>query len=234
MRLRKNVTRQTRASFATIGLDLSLRGAAVAIVSGHPHRKIGEGLEAESALFRIGEDSVGPERLSLVTNALWQWIVSRGAGQEGDLYSMEGYGFASQRAHSLGELGGCVRRQIYESGGNLIVVPPSTLKKYVTGSGATDKSVVMKYVDKRWNFDVDDDNQCDAFSCSVLALVDSSDRYAWTNVETEILTKKVERYAGKGQTDWSSGSPTRRVAKRASRRRSRRVSDGSPVFGEDA
>jgi crossover junction endodeoxyribonuclease RuvC len=110
----------------------------------------------------------------------------------------------------MGEIGGCIRRMVWESGGNLIVVPPSTLKKFLTGKGAGDKSVVMKHVFKRWAFDIDEDNQCDAFGCAVLGLIDLLDESQWTSLEADILKKKVERYAGKGQTTWFSQPVSRR------------------------
>jgi Holliday junction resolvasome RuvABC endonuclease subunit len=181
------------------GIDVSLTGPGVCIASGDPNSKVGRGLEVESAIIRSGEDLRGPERLSVVTNAIWGWLLSRDRGRAGDLYVMEGYAFSSQMAHSLGEVGGCVRRVIWESGGNLITIPPQTLKKFMTGVGAGNKNVVMKHSFKRWAFDVDDDNQCDAFGCAVLGLVDGAGESTWTAIERDILTKKVERYAGRGQ-----------------------------------
>lgn len=216
-----------------VGLDISLRGLGVAVVHGHPRYKIGEGFEAETAVFRVGEDTDGPERLSVLCHALWSWLRSRDACRRGDVYVIEGYGFASQRAHSLGELGGCIRRMIYESGGNMIIVPPSTLKKFLTGSGAADKSVVMKHIYKRWDFDVDDDNQCDAFGCAVLGLIDAGDSVQWDKIETAILTEKVERYAGKGQAAWISDSASGQLAERTRRPRSRRDDLRPAVLGED-
>jgi crossover junction endodeoxyribonuclease RuvC len=43
-----------------------------------------------------------------------------------------------------------------------VLVTPSQLKKFVTGKGNADKSVVMKEVYKRFSIDTDDDNTADA------------------------------------------------------------------------
>jgi Holliday junction resolvasome RuvABC endonuclease subunit len=200
-----------------IGLDISLKGPGICIASGSPRARVDHGLIVESTLIRAGEDTRGPERLSVVSRAVYAWMVSRGCGLAGDLYVTEGYAFGSQQAHSLGEMGGCIRKAIWESGGNLIVIPPPTLKKFMTGAGSGDKNIVMKHVFKRWSFDVDDDNQCDAFGCAVLGLVDQCGDEIWTAIERDILTKKVQRYAGKGQTNWASttNKKVRKVRKQA-------------------
>ena len=216
-----------------VGLDLSLKGPGVCAASGDARAKVGEGLEIEVAKFRAGEDVRGPQRLATVSRAIESWLASRGLLTPGRLFAQEGYSFASQQAHSLGEIGGCVRMILWEYGCNLIVVPPSTLKKYLTGKGVGDKNIVMKHVFKRWAFDSDDDDECDAFGCSVLGLVAVSDDAGWTNAEREILTKKVERYAGQGQEGWLGGAAPGKVAGRAGRRASRRARGRSAVLGED-
>lgn len=42
------------------------------------------------------------------------------------------------------------------------MVPPTTLKKFVTGKGNAEKSLMIREVYKRWGFDAADDNQADA------------------------------------------------------------------------
>lgn len=182
-----------------VGLDVSLVGPGVCLIVGDPRGKIGEDLWATTTLIRAGEDLRGPERLSVVTRAIWSWLAARGAGKPGDVYVMEGYAFSRSRAHSLGEIGGCVRRVVWESGGDLIVVPPSTLKRFLTGKGVGEKNVIIKHVYKRWGFDVDEDNQCDAFGCAVLGLIDRLGPEHWTVLEAEILQLKVERFSGSSQ-----------------------------------
>lgn len=215
------------------GLDLSVRGPGMCVLSGDPHARIGAGLVSDSAMVSYGEDVRGPERLSTVSASVWSWLVSRGMGKAGDVYVIEGYAYGAHTAHHAGEIGGCMRRVIWETGGNIVVVPPSTLKKYVTGSGNADKNVVMKTVFKKWSFDRDDDNECDAFACALLGLVSISSAEIWTAAEREILTKKVERYAGKDQESWLGGDSTRKVAGRARKRVAKHADLGSPVLSEN-
>lgn len=215
------------------GLDLSLRAPGMCVLIGDPRGRIGDGLEAQSALVRYGEDVVGPERLSTICDAIWSWLRSRGLGKPGDLYVLEGYGFASQMAHSLGELGGCMRREIWESGGNILIIPPTTLKKFLTGKGSSEKNVIMKTVYKNWSFDVDDDNQCDAFGCALLGLLSQTSSEGWTAYEHELLTKKVERYAGKDQESWLGGSAPGKMGRGPRKRGAKRADLGSPVLAQN-
>lgn len=206
MKTRTRVARQWIA-----GLDISLNGAGLCVVAGDPKERVGPRLFVDSALVSLGKDLRGPERLSVVTNAIWAWLCSKGLGKPGNLYVVENYAFSATHAHGMGEIGGCVRKVIWESGGNLIAVPPASLKKFLTGSGAGMKNVVVKHVFKRWNFDVDDDNQCDAFGCAILGLLDTRPESCLAT-ETDLLNKKVMRYAGKGSC-WKG---TEEVQKRRS------------------
>jgi len=211
-----------------VGLDVSLRAPGVCWLHGKLRRdnrdrcgricsRIGDGLEAEATSFRLGEDLRGPHRLAVLTDAIEAWLRSRDLLTVGRLYVQEGYAFGSQQSHSLGEIGGCIRKVIWQSGGNLIVIPPSTLKRFVTGVGKGNKNVMVKHVDKRWGFDSDDENECDAFACSMVGLVDTY-RDEWSAIEADILSKKVERYAGKDQEAWLGGGAPGKMARRSRRR----------------
>ena len=43
-----------------------------------------------------------------------------------------------------------------------LLIPPTTLKKWTTGSGKSDKSLMIREVTRRWGVEVADDNQADA------------------------------------------------------------------------
>jgi len=46
---------------------------------------------------------------------------------------------------------------------NYYILPPTSLKKYITGNGRANKKEVIEAVNKRWNFNSKNDNECDAF-----------------------------------------------------------------------
>lgn len=192
---------QAGSGAGAFGIDISLNGTGICLVSGNPRKTVNSGLVADSALLSIGTVLRGPERLDVLSRAVMSWMIARGFGA-GSLVVTEGYAYSSTHAHSTGEIGGCIRALIWRAGGNLVVVPPTTLKKFLTGRGKGDKNVVMKHVFKRWLFDVDEDNQCDSFGCAVLGLVDQLPFTERTGYEAQLLKEKVERYAGKAQVRW--------------------------------
>lgn len=199
---------------SVVGLDVSLTGPGICIAVGDPRTSCdGDKLDCESVLIRAGEDLRGSARLSAVTKAIFGWLQARrGSIQPGDLFVTEGYAFSAQNAHSLGEIGGCIRKVIWEAGANLLIIPPMTLKRFITGKGAGEKSAMIKAVYKRWSFDVDDDNECDAFACAMAGLVDRLGEGEWDSIERDILTNKVERYGGRGQK-WGAAGPRKKARK---------------------
>jgi crossover junction endodeoxyribonuclease RuvC len=82
--------------------------------------------------------------------------------------ALEGYAFGSHMANMLGELGGMVKLTLLDFGIYPLIVPPTNLKKYVTGKGNTPKSQMMLQVYKTWRAEFDDDNAADSFALAKL------------------------------------------------------------------
>jgi crossover junction endodeoxyribonuclease RuvC len=81
-----------------------------------------------------------------------------------DVVVIEGYSFAGKFNNSLQyELGACLRMQLYKEEIPFIEVPPTSLKKFVTGKGNAKKDLMLLHVYKRWDFDTEDDNEADAY-----------------------------------------------------------------------
>ena len=81
-----------------------------------------------------------------------------------DLVVIEGYSFAGKFNNSLQyELGACIRMKLHENEVPFIEIPPTSLKKFVTGKGNAKKDLMMLGVYKRWDFDPADDNEADAY-----------------------------------------------------------------------
>lgn len=62
-----------------------------------------------------------------------------------------------------------MRLLLMDLGVPFIVVPPTTLKKWTTGSGTADKIAMAVSTFAEWGLKFDDDNQCDAFNLATLA-----------------------------------------------------------------
>lgn len=76
---------------------------------------------------------------------------------------VEGYSFGSRDSHShaLGELGGLIRLKLYKANVPYLIVPPTKLKKFVSGKGQVEKPVIMKELFKRWGIDLDQNDEAD-------------------------------------------------------------------------
>lgn len=84
--------------------------------------------------------------------------------------AIEGYAYSAKGAvFNLGELGGVLRLALYKRGVPTIEVPPTFLKKHMTGKGNSPKNLMLKEAYKRYEIDIDDDNDCDAFALALVA-----------------------------------------------------------------
>lgn len=92
--------------------------------------------------------------------------------------SMEGYAFGSQMSNMLGELGGMVKMTLKDDFGVYpLIVPPTSLKKYVTGKGNTQKNQMLMHVYKKWDVEFDDDNAADSYALARLVAGEASLTY---------------------------------------------------------
>jgi len=82
--------------------------------------------------------------------------------------AMEGYAFGSQMANMAGELGGVVKLALYEyfiepELAHPLIVPPTSLKKYITGKGRVEKNQILLQVYKKWDVEFNNDNAADSY-----------------------------------------------------------------------
>jgi len=104
--------------------------------------------------------------------------------------AMEGYAFGTTMAHMLGELGAIVKLVCYNELDNYegkypYIIPPTTLKKYITGKGTgVQKNQILLSVYKKWGVEFNDDNAADSYALAMLAAGKGKLEY-----EKEILQK---------------------------------------------
>lgn len=138
-----------------LGLDLSLTGMGWSVLT--------DGRDIDCGTLKSKQ--TGMERLDEILS----FIAAKASAMRGrKLAVIEGYGFATQKAHSQGELGGVVRLHLWRSGIEYLLVPPSTLKKFVTGQGNGDKGNVMVGLYKSWGIDAGENNAADACACAIM------------------------------------------------------------------
>ncbi len=78
--------------------------------------------------------------------------------------AIEGYGFANTHTlATLVEIGTTFRKALHNRIIPTVEVPPSSLKKFVTGKGNTKKDQMRLAIYKKWGFEHDSDNIVDAY-----------------------------------------------------------------------
>lgn len=86
------------------------------------------------------------------------------AAIEGQSYGSEG------QIDQLGQVAGVVKLMLLRRYSIVpVVVPPATLKKFVTGNGQADKSAMMRATKVYWDLEVDQDDLCDAHGLAQIA-----------------------------------------------------------------
>lgn len=159
-----------------LGLDLSLTSS-------------GYSLKGDTGI--IATKAKGPERLSIVNKTVLQLCLDKSI----DCVIVEGYSFASRnsQAHSIGELGGCVRMTLWECNIPYIEVPPTSRAKFATGKGNAGKTEVISAISSKTGkvfSGAGADDECDAWVLEQMGLVKLGlSRYSWTKEQLSALEK---------------------------------------------
>lgn len=166
-------------SACVIGLDLSLTGTGFC--------KLSDGkIEAETIKTTPKTCPNDLARLRHICNEIMRRVPVL---QDVEMVCVEDF-FTPQNPFQIGAainlamLGATVRLALYEAGYPFYVVSPGQIKKYITGKGVGQKSIVIREVYKKYGLDVKDDNQADA---CVLAHI--ANDLAWWPMRSEGIAK---------------------------------------------
>ena len=166
---------------AAIGIDQSYSGFSYTILN------IDDPDEYYTSVFKTEHMHI--DRLVWIRERLRKILVLTG-GFKSVTVAMEGYAFGTTMAHMLGELGAVVKLACYEDldgfeGKYPYIIPPTTLKKYITGKGTgVQKNQILLNVYKKWGVEFNDDNAADSYALAMLAAGKGDLAY-----ELEILQK---------------------------------------------
>lgn len=81
------------------------------------------------------------------------------------LVAIEGYAFGAFAGRErLGEWGGVLRLNLFKKHIPFIEIPPTTLKKYVTGKGNAKKNQMLLSVYKKWGTSCKTDDEADSYA----------------------------------------------------------------------
>jgi crossover junction endodeoxyribonuclease RuvC len=165
-----------------VGLDLSLTATGYSVID-LPGTYFNTGVLEPGKL-------TGLARIDLILN----YVV--GFAKTGSLFVIEDFSFGSkgQAVFQIAGLGFIVRHALWKLGIQTIFVAPTTLKKFVTGAGNSDKSVMLKEIFKRWGADINDDNAGDAYGLARIGM-------AHAGIDTELTAFQMEALAKVKKTE---------------------------------
>jgi crossover junction endodeoxyribonuclease RuvC len=141
-----------------MGLDLSLTSTGYAVLNGN-------GELVDNGLLQVKSKEV--KRLQELSGLLDE-LLHRYCP---DLVGIEGYAYGKHnRAHQIGEWGGIARLMLAGMKIPTIVMPPTSVKKFVTGKGNAPKDEMRLGVYKRWGMEFASNDEVDAYAVARMAL----------------------------------------------------------------
>ena len=167
----------------SIGIDLSLTGTGVVVLE--------DGKLIHQELIKskpVGDKPVDElRRIVKIVQGVHMCFGSHTI----DIAVIEGLAFMARNTTALVQLSALnyfTRHLLWGIETPFVIVAPTSLKKFVTGNGASKKDVMMMEVYKRWGVTMLDDNLCDAYGLAQvgLALKDGNSK-ATTKVQNEVL-----------------------------------------------
>jgi crossover junction endodeoxyribonuclease RuvC len=138
------------------GIDPSLTATGIATLN-----NAGQVERLETISFPKLKDE---ERLAAIIDAVCEKISTP------ILIVIEGLSLGSHTGMSTerAALHHMLRVAFWEAHIPFLIVPPSTLKKFATGSGKAEKNIMIREVFRRWEVEAKDDNQADAAALAYL------------------------------------------------------------------
>ncbi len=140
-----------------LGLDLSLTGTGVAAIE--------DGKLLSSSLIRSKPSGPRPKDETKRILGIVEEITKKIDEFEPELVVIEGLAFMARNSTALVQLAGLnylIRSLLYSRDIKFLIVAPSTLKKFITGKGNSQKDVMMLETYKQYGISLLDDNLVDA------------------------------------------------------------------------
>jgi Holliday junction resolvasome, endonuclease subunit len=149
----------------SLGIDLSLVGTGLVVLE--------NGIMSEQKLIKskpVGERPTDElARIRFIVKQIKE-MVDR---YRPTIAVIENLAFMARNTTALTQLAGLnyfTRAMLVDYGIPFYLVAPTSLKKFVTGNGASKKDVMLIEVYKRWGVTILDDNICDAYGLAQIGL----------------------------------------------------------------
>jgi crossover junction endodeoxyribonuclease RuvC len=167
------------AGITVMGIDPSLRSTGVAVLGCDPDRVY------SIKTSRLNQaDAIGMVADKILKEA-----------RDVDFTFIEGYAFGkfggSSSVSVLIELSGVIKYELRKLGYKFIVVPPTVVKKYLTGSGNSNKDKMMLSCYRKFGLEFETSDECDAYALADLGYhtVSHEPRRNLTKAELEVIQR---------------------------------------------
>lgn len=185
----------------TLGLDLSLTGTGVVILE--------DGKITKRILIKskpVGDLPIDElKRILKIVDEIETVIMDydNQDTQPIDIAVIEGLAFMVRNATALVQLSALnymVRAKLMDYKIPFVIVAPTSLKKFVTGSGASKKDVMLMETYKRYDVSILNDNECDAFGLAKIGealLMTSGPQCSLPIFQQEVISlldKQIKKY----------------------------------------
>lgn len=155
----------------SIGLDLSLTKTGYAILKG-------DGTVISSGLVKskpVEDNPVAETRriVGIVDDIFDKIFEALDTVSAPNIVAIEGLAYGVKHATALTQLAALnyiIRMRLVEMEWPFVIVAPTSLKKFITGSGNGDKDRMMMVVFKDYGFEALDNNVNDAYALSIVGL----------------------------------------------------------------
>jgi crossover junction endodeoxyribonuclease RuvC len=139
-----------------IGLDLSLTGTGIVVLR--------DSRIVYQELVTTKPGTTDMQRIITIMNQITE-VLTTYAGPD-CLVVIEGpsYGSNTSSIHTLGKLAGVVELSLVLRNITYLIVPPTSLKKLITGKGNAKKEQMLLQIYKKYGIEFHDNNLADAFA----------------------------------------------------------------------
>lgn len=168
----------------SLGLDLSLTGTGVVILE--------DGKFVKRHLIKskpVGDLPLNEvRRIRKIVEEIEMIVTDR--EETINVAVIEGLAFMVRNATALVQLSALnymTRAMLDDYHIPFVIVAPTSLKKFVTGSGASKKDVMLIETYKRWGVSITNDNECDAYGLARVGEALLSTDIKSTSFQQEVL-----------------------------------------------
>ncbi|GIU69210.1 MAG: hypothetical protein KatS3mg002_0446 [Candidatus Woesearchaeota archaeon] len=138
------------------GVDLSLNSAGVIILD------FNYNIQIQKVITSKVEDEIDI-RINDIVNSILSIFLPYKDKLSVNIEGLSFFVSKSQRGLQLAGLHYVLRNYLFTHSIPFEITPPTSLKKYITGKGTSNKNIIIKEIYKRWSVDFDSDDLADAY-----------------------------------------------------------------------